>query len=72
MNHVEFLKSLGRPKDAAAAFGVRTMDICHWRERGIPSRRWLDAERIARERGLPVTAADFAKGLPPAPRQAAE
>lgn len=58
MDHKSFLERFA-PGDAAKAFNVSRICISHWKSRGIPSRFWLLAEQIAKEKGWGITAADL-------------
>lgn len=59
MDHKSFLERFA-PGDAAKAFDVSRICISHWKKRGIPSRFWPLAEKIAAEKGWGMTAAELA------------
>lgn len=59
MDHKSFLERFA-PGDAAREFDVSRICISHWKKRGIPSRFWLLAEKISKEKGWNITAADLA------------
>ncbi len=59
MDHKSFLERFA-PGDAYKAFDVSKVCISHWKKRGIPPRFWPLAEKIAKEKGWTMTAADLA------------
>lgn len=60
MDHKSFLERFA-PGDAARDFNVSRICISHWKSRGIPSRFWPLAEKIAKAKGWTMTASDLAK-----------
>lgn len=60
MDHKSFLERF-EPGDAAKAFNVSRICISHWKKRGIPSRFWILAEEISKEKGWSISAIDLSK-----------
>ncbi len=72
MEHKTFLERLGPAKLAAKYFKCTVCDISHWKMRGIPARRWPEAEKIAKKLGWRVTAKGLAAHAPaPTPKKIA-
>lgn len=54
----ELIKSLGGPKDVAAAMGLKPQVVSNWYDRGVPAQHQMRLWRLAAGAGLDWRPAD--------------
>jgi hypothetical protein len=64
-SHADIVNEFGGLAELARAIDVRRARIAKVKTRGIPPLYWLDVERAAQERGIPVTAEVLKETAPP-------